>query len=370
LRQHSHLQQRFSYPHYELTIQCVRLVLSLLFGNVLSHETLTLVSAFLLSNTFFLVAVVALYRLSINILESEPLAYTAALIFCFNPASIFMSATYSESLFAALTFGGCYYLSKDVMFSAAILFSLASLTRSNGVVLIGFLLYHTLYKIVSYSHNTKPNSSMTLLSWIAILLLECVELVTLSGVVFLPLSAFQYYSYQLYCKNVTTSSPRPWCSSGPFIPSFYNFVQSHYWNVGFLQYYTVKQIPNFLVAAPIVIISVAGIIVYISNNWKVALTLGLIKSQKNDAHRGFFNQNVFVFIVHWSFLVLFACLMMHIQVTTRFVCSQVAPFYWFLAHLLLREPPSPFFVRLFIFVYLFAFNVIGTLLFVTFYPWT
>jgi phosphoglycerol transferase MdoB-like AlkP superfamily enzyme len=36
--------------------------LALLFGTVLTHETLTLLSAFLLSNTFFLIATLAFYR--------------------------------------------------------------------------------------------------------------------------------------------------------------------------------------------------------------------------------------------------------------------------------------------------------------------
>jgi Gpi18-like mannosyltransferase len=163
-----------------------------------------------------------------------------------------------------LTFGGCYYLSEGNTFLAAILFSLASLTRSNGVVLIGFLLYYNLRKFVNHFQVTNLKSPITVLSLspldsciflrlfsfilcsnfvkvqmlkiqtllqlIAILVLECVETITLSVLVYLPLSAFQYYSYQLYCTNTTTTSTsRPWCSSGPFLPSFYNFVQSHYW---------------------------------------------------------------------------------------------------------------------------------------------
>ncbi len=34
--------------------------------------------------------------------------------------------------------------------------------------------------------------------------------------------------------------PRPWCSSR--LPYVYGFVQSEYWNVGFMRYWTLQQV--------------------------------------------------------------------------------------------------------------------------------
>ncbi|EFJ47490.1 hypothetical protein VOLCADRAFT_91860 [Volvox carteri f. nagariensis] len=71
--------------------------------------------------------------------------------------------------------------------------------------------------------------------------------------------------------------PRPWCSAQ--VPYVYGFVQSEYWNVGFLRYWTWQQppqLPNFLLAAPVVLLSVSGLAVYCTANCRhVMLRLGL-----------------------------------------------------------------------------------------------
>lgn len=61
-----------------------------------------------------------------------------------------------------------------------------------------------------------------------------------------PFVGYQYYAYRLFC--VDAASPASWCSAFP--PSIYTHVQSKYWNVGFLRYWTPQQIPNFLLGAP------------------------------------------------------------------------------------------------------------------------
>lgn len=179
-----------------------------------------------------------------------------------------------------------------------------------------------------------------------------------------------------------------------------------YRNVGLLRYYTVKQIPNFVLAAPIVVLSVCGVCSYLFNfncvSLKKRLTTSYRTQQQSQSQQQpqpqqkrttsqrcivrstefsqetltpkmrseYFAFEVGVYIVHWTFLLLFACLVMHIQVTTRFLCSQVAPLYWFIAHLFIHPPSRCVLIPRLIWLYLFAFNVIGTLLFTTFYPWT
>jgi len=55
----------------------------------------------------------------------------------------------------------------------------------------------------------------------------------------------QFLAYGKYCQQDVR---RPWCDNFP--PSVYSFVQQHYWNVGFLRYWTVSNLPLFLIALP------------------------------------------------------------------------------------------------------------------------
>jgi GPI mannosyltransferase 2 len=43
--------------------------------------------------------------------------------------------------------------------------------------------------------------------------------------------------------------PAPWCART--IPSIYTYAQNTYWNQGLFRYWTVAQIPNFVIAAPV-----------------------------------------------------------------------------------------------------------------------
>ena len=75
-------------------------------------------------------------------------AYKAALFFAINPASIFFSAPYSESLNAMLTFSALSRFTKGFSAKSCISVSLASATRANSILNAGFVVYHSL-KIVA-----------------------------------------------------------------------------------------------------------------------------------------------------------------------------------------------------------------------------
>ena len=70
-------------------------------------------------------------RLSVEILQDDAMADLAAIMYIWNPASVFYSAAYTESLYAFAAFGVLYHLDKRPWL-AATMFSLTSATRSNG----------------------------------------------------------------------------------------------------------------------------------------------------------------------------------------------------------------------------------------------
>uniref|UniRef100_A0A7N2KLP2 GPI mannosyltransferase 2 n=1 Tax=Quercus lobata TaxID=97700 RepID=A0A7N2KLP2_QUELO len=78
--------------------------------------------------------------------------------------------------------------------------------------------------------------------------------------IFTPFFAFQAYGYYNICLGRDLHEMRPWCKAR--VPLLYNFIQSHYWGVGFLRYFQLKQLPNFLLASPILSLAVCSIIYY------------------------------------------------------------------------------------------------------------
>ncbi|CAN0577636.1 unnamed protein product, partial [Ectocarpus sp. 12 AP-2014] len=83
-----------------------------------------------------------------------------------------------------------------------------------------------------------------------------------------PYVLVQTYAYRKFClagtrlaeeelPSLTMEHLHPWCAWR--VPSVYAHVQSTYWNVGAFRYYQWKQIPNFLLAAPALILTAHGI---------------------------------------------------------------------------------------------------------------
>lgn len=138
----------------------------------------------------------------------------------------------------------------------------------------------------------------------------------------------QYSGYRVFCQE--TDTPAPWCSSLP--PSIYTYVQSKYWNVGILRYWTLQQLPNFLLAAPVL-----GLLSYYSTQ-SVRSFAGLLFDQARLQKPSPFDSlslaphgiHAFVF----TSILLFAS---HTQIILRFAAS--LPFtYWSAARLLVEHP--------------------------------
>jgi phosphatidylinositol glycan class V len=234
--------------------------------------------------------------------------------------------------------------------------SVCSFFRSNGILSCWFFVFNFLNGATMFlqTRHSKTQKPFGVLSFTTNLLLSCfIQCI----IVILPFVAYLYWSYTLYCG----SEPhvlRPWCQH--WLPDIYSYVQATYWNVGFLKYYQLKQIPNFLLATPIVILSLWGILSY-----------GQKISRMES--RGYYSAALLPFILYWSFLLVFGVLFMHVQVLTRFL-SSCPPFYWFCATFFryTEEQPWSKFASSssLILFYFLLFSLLGIIMFPNFLPWT
>ncbi|GFY79218.1 GPI mannosyltransferase 2 [Trichonephila inaurata madagascariensis] len=129
------------FPLFPVLLRNSCTILSIIFPFGLSPLNCALLSGVLLNLFLTSLTTVALYKLTQNVFHSEIFAFTSALLFCFNPASIFFSALYSESLFSLLTFCGLWALEKNLFFISLSGLALSASVRSNGILSAGFLIY-------------------------------------------------------------------------------------------------------------------------------------------------------------------------------------------------------------------------------------
>lgn len=148
-------------------------------------------------------------------------------------------------------------------------------------------------------------------------------------IVLLGFLSFEYMGYFEFCQLYGTRMKRPWCQQ--MIPLLYSFVQREYWNNGFLKYYELKQIPNFLLAAPMISLSLMGIRAF-ARDFQQALG----KRKRMDQYLDSLLGQILPYYVLWGLLLVYCIFMMHIQVITRFF-SSMPPLFWFVAQLLIQD---------------------------------
>ncbi|NXL37908.1 PIGV mannosyltransferase, partial [Glaucidium brasilianum] len=322
-----------------------------------------LLSAVLLNSLFSILAAAALYKLGCVVLQRRGVAFLAALLFSVSPANVFMAAAYSESLFAFLVFSAMWQVEKGQSWLGGLLFSLASGVRANGLINAGFLLYARgkcfalQLQVGSGSLRKLPPLWKQLLSVTFSAVLMCAG-------IFLPFALFQYYAYVRFCgpgAGLEQTVPRPllqlalakgyrlagrngvkppWCSWR--FPVVYSYIQDAYWNVGFLRYFELRQIPNFLLALPVTLLGLWAAWTYLIANPRHCLTLGLERRKSEEEGKpgaGFCCPAVFVYVVHATASLVVGFFCMHVQVLTRFLGSCSPILYWFSAHLLQEYEP-------------------------------
>ena len=210
-------------------------------------------------------------------------------LFLCSPSTLFFTIPYSESTFSAFTFlGYCIALSPSHhsmsiygtnLVIAVAMWMLASGTRSNGsiqmcyiiMITMGTVVYHFQKVIHGLTRIDLKNLGRSMVSLVTAWMYPLWAIIWMTLLLFPPLF-HDYLGYLQFCSASTTSSTSlqysipSWCQSNniivynPFQFSLYRYVQEKHWNVGLFHYYEMKNIPNFLLAAPIVLISIYAIV--------------------------------------------------------------------------------------------------------------
>ncbi|CAN6696748.1 unnamed protein product [Malus baccata var. baccata] len=364
---------------------------------VIGQRAVLGLSGYVINNIGFVFAAVYLYRLSVVILKDQEAAVRASILFCFNPASIFYSSIYSETMFALFSVGGLYHLISGKHVIAVLWFALSGFSRSNGVLNAGYFCFQTMHQ--AYDAVFLRKRPFLALQAVVGGALRCI-------CIFVPFIAFQAYGYNNLCLGHLPSDMRPWCNAR--VPLLYNYIQSHYWGVGFLRYFQVKQLPNFLLASPILSLALCSIVHYAKSKPEKFFSLGFLappedkdsaavlfslaeyssRSQENRtrkqvnkdgpallseehkvlAKQGYLSVAVLPCILHLGFMAATAFFVMHVQVATRFL-SFSPPLYWFASYIMKSHGTGKRWGYI-VWAYSAAYILLGSLLFSNFYPFT
>lgn len=393
------------------------------------------------------------------------LAFRGALVFCVSPASVFFSSAYCESLYAALTFAGLLVLlggceSTNVVHGsksrrgwagsvrawiAAGLLAAATLTRSNGIAAAGVIVLEKLRwmadeaRLFSMTGSTTTKTIQGIVTrsalkkrqqptvdqvscdirWRELPWARLVSSAIATGLqallVVLPYIFVQVYAYRKFCggggEDGTTvvdaallAELHPWCKWR--VPSLYAYIQSAYWGVGAFKYYQWKQIPNFLLAGPALILTACGTARFFTaqlhrevrksgvgvdgaadgrsaeqatKQWllsawlsRVARTFFGPRGLPHPASHPFTRSAAAALVLQWGFLAAFAAVCMNVQVATRFLAASCPPLHWWTATLVFPGSTNvaPGTTAHSLRWYLALYFIAGAVLHPNFLPWT
>lgn len=160
-----------------------------------------------------------------------------------------------------------------VLLASAPAFAAASCFRANGILAAGFFLWYSIWW---------PALSTSCFGFRLYPVLVLAGLAGLS-VCIAPFILLQVWAYERFCL------PHPqaiWCGEAldkigwlkllPHIlsKSVYSYVQGTYWEVGLVRYWTAAQIPNFVLAAPVLYLSIyKSLVIYHKGHSSVSSSL-------------------------------------------------------------------------------------------------
>ncbi|VIO96472.1 Uncharacterized protein BM_BM5692 [Brugia malayi] len=361
-----------------------------------------------------------LYALLLILTKSTKRALLACIVFTLNPASVFFSAVYSESVYMLLTFCGMFVLYADPSLSfvryiiAALFFSFAFATRSNGIFNFGYIIFQltleTVYSVTLHKFIWERDCGTVLLK-----LFRFIMLITICwGIFGSQVVSHGSRIHHSFCSRNTTHSRAKempdivyqyalqsklvlphdlesliWCRKGRNIlypiPSFYYHVQEKYWQVEPFGYWQLKKLPCFIMAAPAIFIVLYGSLFEINLLKRMHGSLfGVILGTLQNA------SSILPFLIHTLVLTFLALVLYNVEVFTRILFSSSPFIYLIIAQYMDRRTPLvtlddvqyptflPFFTNFsrshwmhaLLLSYLLGYFYIGTLLHANWLPFT
>ncbi|KAF8070286.1 glycosyltransferase family 76 protein [Lyophyllum atratum] len=233
-----------------------------------------------------------------------------------SPATLHF-APYGEAFFTWLSYKGMLYAAKESWLFATLCFTLASTFRSNGIMLSGYLVWGLVISPSKIAYS-----------------------LILTACVFSPLVYHNYTAYRLFC--LSGDSKPEWCHRVP--PSIYTYVQSKYWNCGFLRYWEPAQIPNFVLAAPplalLVIFSTQHLLAGFVPRLYARFAHPSVVPQAVTARMSpFMSLSITPHLIHTLVMCVTLAFFSHTQIVLR-LAAALPTLYWGAAWLLLGESES------------------------------
>lgn len=396
---HTYEQMLAFFPGFPYLVKNIVTLVSCLIINPQDDTSTLLLVQFVgcvLNAALFVLATLALHRLTAEITigvhrnrknSRRNFIMLTTYLFIWNPANVFMMSSYTESLFVFLQFASLVALEKRYFYIAAVTVAMGTLVRSNGLLSVVFLVYFFLkHKLTDEYTNRKEGIHLLNIDFVKKFCPSPCQFLKIIGLLVLSLVPFLVYQYHIFntvcglphIVDAGTDTVDHWCKR--LVPFSYSYVQETYWNVGLFRYYEFKQIPNFILAAPVIGIVFAGCLSLGSSEGfsAVVRTLGLIAplTKRNDSEGVIFPpvDRMFVYACHALFLTLFGVINVHVQILTRMIFSSTPFVYWCIAQEILYGGDSCTKrrrrVAIFILSYFVFYNITGVFLHCNFYPWS
>jgi len=315
--------------------------------------------------------------------KKKSIARTCAILFCFNPATIFYIAPgYTETLFTFFATYGALQFSRGTAIAqkqekndcvrlyffykatSYFLFSMAACFRSNGILLS---LYPACEMISILLRN--KNYLSTSSRYVLIMSLHIVGGLMIT----IPTIYTQIDAYKSFCGKdsryeINSSSMvgddddkegrRPWCSEIP--PNMYAFVQAKYWDVGFMKSWRIAQLPNIMIASPAIFASTYGL-------FKIFIQADGGFSSFRTTSVDYIAGNIL-----WMVSLVLCATVTHIQISMRFLSTLSMP-YICIARIGAIDGLERFSKKkrdAMVSTFFVSYALIGIVMFSNFYPWT
>ena len=309
-------------------------------------------------------------------LGNQKLSFLSAIIFIINPASIFYTAVYTESLFTFVTLSSFYAFFSNPIFNvrgmekdnsclkllSALIVPLGFLVisvfvRSNGlffIVIPGYFLMKTFFRNC-FARKIWKAQEMVFLGILSLM------------IILIPYFLVLAYPYFIYCSDNSEFKP-PWCFEK--IPNAYDYNQKEHWNVAFLEQYKLSRITFIYWGMHSLIILGLLIVDFLREKWLSFFTLGFMGEKKiNSKYSELWNP----FMIYTVILFIISIFFAHTQSCTRFF-SSCPCFIWYMAAQIFgfqKDNEEKIIIKnKWMLIYIIYFNVAGHCMFSNYLPWT